>query len=1097
MGVFDDLLAEAGYSTETPGISPVGQAIATGSALPSYGTPRMTPFEAQTYQTMTPLEGALMTPATFGQLPAEQRSAIELESELRRQQLLEAAQPSLATRLADPSAAFLMNLGDTAALGFGSELASALEAPFTSEKTYGDLIREAGTAKERLFETNPLASIGGTITGAALPIFLGGGLAGAAATQGRLAPTLAEQVVAGTTTADILNAAKAAKDTINLAKLAELTKIGALQGAITGAGAAEPTVGEDVQTGLTKRAIGAGLGTALGAAAPSVISGGLAAGKGAISLVTDFKNTLGNVAEKFGLREMSKLQANAAIADVAEGAGITEAGLRAAKEQVDASGNPLLKQLTTDELVPTPGVQALREVAQSKSEAGREGFWAQEQQQIGRVMLELDKITDNIDMTDPAAARAAQDKAQRYVRLRAQELAKEGNKKYEALPDNIEFSRNAIREKLADVYDRVFAPGRGKVSESIQYAFDYINKRMFQEGGKLSRRMFGKAEAAPTTISARELIDLRSGLLAAGRDLAERNPEQARLANQLAREVHDFIKTDPRIADKFGEANKFWDDYIDTFHSKQFATTRDPDIISPENLNAHITANVSAWKKWTKQTGGNPKLFKEQLAIAFQRFREAGVDEKTIGAQIKAKAKALDDLKKLVENSPVAPQLKKTYELARATLDNVEAFLTRAKEAKEMLPSYTEALLKQSDISEYAAIAATNNPKAAGAGRKAFDAALRQFARDKLRQGLSKGLMATGGLGLVGAGLYGGFGGSPISVGATAGAAGLLAAAGFRSGAVMSRNAQLLNETLVSALRSPERMLQAFASRDALQAAPKSGIISALSTTGKGKATTRGATTLGAALAGEAADTYGGKKEQKATPTPAATPTPIGFEDLLKEAEQYTAKAPASEAEPKRTPSTIEKVANALVTSAASEEPKKKSAFPVLSDDKLAKVAKGYAMSRAKQKEILAKHYTPADVEKAASKHDRLTRAQIAVESNFNQAVISKAGAIGAMQIMPKTAQAFKINPFNLDDNIKAGKAYREKLTDRFKDYRLALMAYNWGEGNVSKSLKWLKSKDIKPTYENVIRYATVLKVPKEAKQYAAKVQKAYNKLGE
>jgi hypothetical protein len=68
---------------------------------------------------------------------------------------------------------------------------------------------------------------------------------------------------------------------------------------------------------------------------------------------------------------------------------------------------------------------------------------------------------------------------------------------------------------------------------------------------------------------------------------------------------------------------------------------------------------------------------------------------------------------------------------------------------------------------------------------------------------------------------------------------------------------------------------------------------------------------------------------------------------------------------------------------------------------------------------------------------------------------VSKAGAIGHMQIMPKTAQSLGItNPFDPEQNIYGGIKYLSQLMTKYKDPKLAAMAYNWGPGNVDK---WMK----------------------------------------
>jgi len=65
---------------------------------------------------------------------------------------------------------------------------------------------------------------------------------------------------------------------------------------------------------------------------------------------------------------------------------------------------------------------------------------------------------------------------------------------------------------------------------------------------------------------------------------------------------------------------------------------------------------------------------------------------------------------------------------------------------------------------------------------------------------------------------------------------------------------------------------------------------------------------------------------------------------------------------------------------------------------------------------------------------------------------VSKAGAQGVMQLMPKTAQQLGVtNAFDPAQNIEGGVKYLAQLHQKYQDPRLAAMAYNWGPGNVDK----------------------------------------------
>jgi len=82
-----------------------------------------------------------------------------------------------------------------------------------------------------------------------------------------------------------------------------------------------------------------------------------------------------------------------------------------------------------------------------------------------------------------------------------------------------------------------------------------------------------------------------------------------------------------------------------------------------------------------------------------------------------------------------------------------------------------------------------------------------------------------------------------------------------------------------------------------------------------------------------------------------------------------------------------------------------------------------------------------------------LVRAVIQVESAFNPNAVSNKGAMGLMQLMPATAAHYGVaDPFNPEENIRAGVAYLKTLVDRFDgSTELALAAYNAGPGAVEK----------------------------------------------
>ena len=94
-----------------------------------------------------------------------------------------------------------------------------------------------------------------------------------------------------------------------------------------------------------------------------------------------------------------------------------------------------------------------------------------------------------------------------------------------------------------------------------------------------------------------------------------------------------------------------------------------------------------------------------------------------------------------------------------------------------------------------------------------------------------------------------------------------------------------------------------------------------------------------------------------------------------------------------------------------------------------------------------------------------LLAAVIYQESKFDAEARSDAGAVGLMQLQPETARGIALrtggSKFHVDDltnpeiNVRYGSWYLRHLLDKYDEERLALAAFNAGQGNVDS---WRKA---------------------------------------
>ncbi|MBW2712097.1 MAG: lytic transglycosylase domain-containing protein, partial [Deltaproteobacteria bacterium] len=120
-------------------------------------------------------------------------------------------------------------------------------------------------------------------------------------------------------------------------------------------------------------------------------------------------------------------------------------------------------------------------------------------------------------------------------------------------------------------------------------------------------------------------------------------------------------------------------------------------------------------------------------------------------------------------------------------------------------------------------------------------------------------------------------------------------------------------------------------------------------------------------------------------------------------------------------------------------------------------------------------------ITEAAERHGvsfSLLKAMIKIESDFNPRAISRAGAMGLMQIMPENIKRLKIkDPFDPRENIMGGTRYLKQMIDRFNGkLPLALAAYNAGPNIVERYQRIPPFTETENYVEAVMKYYSVFK---------------------
>jgi membrane-bound lytic murein transglycosylase D len=117
------------------------------------------------------------------------------------------------------------------------------------------------------------------------------------------------------------------------------------------------------------------------------------------------------------------------------------------------------------------------------------------------------------------------------------------------------------------------------------------------------------------------------------------------------------------------------------------------------------------------------------------------------------------------------------------------------------------------------------------------------------------------------------------------------------------------------------------------------------------------------------------------------------------------------------------------------------------------------------------------------------------IESAFNPQALSRAAAAGMWQFMPDTGKDFELyqNVFRDDRrdvlaSTRAALDYLQQLHGMFGNWPLALAAYNWGQGNVTRAITLNKRAGLATDYLSLSP-----RMPQETREYVPKLQAVKN----
>lgn len=924
--------------------------------------------------------------------------------------------------------AFGRSLLDALTFGFGSEARAGLKSLFRGDEyipiggsPYDQALREEQLLAEQAAQEAPQASTLGTIAGLFGPavvarVLRGGGAAtaleaGAAAPSASLA-SKTDQLLSKY----YLGQAAAAQPTLK-----ELAQIGAVQGALSGAGAAEPLPGqEDTLMTRARGAVGGGLTGAL--MTPTLGKGleaairGPAAAKSALQDILpasplEEERLVGNLLRATGVREPAIVQGLRGLQEtknpllplpyeriVAQGEQLPLLAATAEDAAIEAARREGLSTVTLGELTGNPNVMRLEEFAK---------------QGKGIAASEFSRSIEN---------------ANSAIKTHLDKIVKSGtpDEVYKAAKDSVTLIREAhtnALEQSKTLYDAFHTIAKKTEADIPVKVFQMVQSDKARLLGGLDRQVVTAIGALEDIAQTRvptveDIWQARSTILAIAKE--EKDSIKGKFYGDLAKQLETSIVKSP-ARDSFSEAEKFYTDTIlsrfaenkglpSELLAEQYVGKQKTDykIVSPDEIQKKLNQDRTAMAAAANALEGSKESKKLLNNLLQQKFSEFDA----LGTDWSARRNWIANNRSAFDGTDLRKSWKTTLDKADAYLQDVDELLTyKTRPAPAVRGKVDNLNLENADEAILAGEILEGTANSAGR------AAIRQFLRDRTRQVIGRGIGTAAGTTLLGSGLLGFLGGS-AAAGLTAGSALLAlapAAAYFRNR--LNTRVDRLNARLVRALTDPRYALDVLRSsaieneKRALQPQRMNELVGtvqqALGIPGSRLAASLGSEIVGNALMPSAP---AAKPAAPSAPTPApirSAPADNVFDKILGAASE--AIIPKAEASPRKKP------ANSSIL-----QPGKK--------------------NQAEMEEL--------------SKYDALTQAVAMAESRGRQSARSAAGAIGVMQLMPKSAKALGVDPRKMKENIAGGAKYLKQLQNRFGDRDLAIAAYNMGETRLARLMR-------------------------------------------